>query len=69
MKSFNEWLNETNPELTTNANLGMVTTEDESLVLNQLDQLVNRVNGILNNVSESRRAEFIDLFITNLKRS
>jgi hypothetical protein len=68
-KTFNEWITKSVgelPELST-PNLGMQTMSDEVLALNQLDQLVDRVRGVLYNVSEEKRNELMEIFISNLQ--
>ncbi len=70
MGAFNEWITKRHgelPELATTPNLGMETNSDEELVANQLEQLVNRVTGLLHNVSEDKREHLVNVFISNLQ--
>lgn len=56
---FTEWMTKAeaeSPELT-----------EEAIVQNQLEQLANRVHGILANISEEKREEFLDGFIEILR--
>lgn len=72
IKSFNEWMT-TNHEGSLDAlkssddNLGLVTSEDEAMVVNQLEQFVNRIMGILHNVSEDKRGPLVEKLITDLR--
>ena len=56
---FNEWLTKAQAE-------EPALTED-AIVQNQLEQLANKVHGILSNVSEDRRGDFLDDFIEILR--
>lgn len=70
MKSFNEWLtanHETDALKTSDSNLGLVTSEDDAMVVNQLEQFVDRIMGILHNVSEDKRGPLVEKLITDLR--
>lgn len=73
MKSFNEWLTKTHEGesldslKTSDGNLGLVTNEDEAMVVNQLEQFANRIRGILYNVSEEKRDELLEKLFTDLR--
>lgn len=68
-KTFSEWVTKNVGDLgeLSTPNAGMQIMSDETLALNQLDQLVDRVRGILYNVSEDRRDELMEIFISNLQ--
>ncbi len=71
IQSFNEWLTKTCgnlDDLSTADNLGLLTQEDEAMVVNQLEQFVDRINGILYNVPEEKRAALVERLIVNLAR-
>lgn len=57
---FNEWLSQAQdretPELT-----------EEAVIQNQLEQLANKVRGILHNVNEEQREELLDGFVEMLR--
>lgn len=70
IKSFNEWLttsHNTDALKTSDSNLGLVTSEDDAMVVNQLEQFVDRIMGILHNVSEDKRGSFVEKLITDLR--
>lgn len=70
IKSFNEWLtanHETDALKNSDNDLGLVTNEDDDMVVNQLEQFVNRIMGILHNVSEEKRGPLVEKLITDLR--
>jgi hypothetical protein len=70
IKSFNEWLStnhNTDALKTSDSNLGLVTSEDDAMVVNQLEQFVDRIMGILHNVSEDKRGSLVEKLITDLR--
>ncbi len=69
MGKFNEWLTHRgdNDGLKHGRNTDLVTSEDSELVSNQLSQFVDRVAGILHDLSEEKKAEMVGKFIAELK--
>lgn len=70
IKSFNEWLtvnHEADALKNSDDDLGLVTNEDEAMVVNQLEQFVNRIMGILHSVSEEKRGPLVEKLITDLR--
>ncbi len=65
---FNEWITaRTSCEELGSSDLGMLTSEDDELVNSQLSQLVDRVAGVMHNVSESKRSQMIEKFFSEVK--
>ena len=70
MQKFNEWLTKTHGDeldAVKNNNMELVTDEDDALVANQLEQYADRINGILHNVAEDKRAAFLEKLINLLR--
>ena len=58
MKSFTEWL--------TKDEDSNVSNEEESLIINQLEQYVDRIRGVLYNISEEKRNALKSKLINDL---
>lgn len=67
---FNEWLTQKSPdnfkELTSNG-LGMEQKEDPSLIESQLEQWVDKLNGLLYNLPSETRVKLVEKVIEKLK--
>lgn len=66
---FNEWLTQNKDEevaALTNSNVELNVSQDDALVVNQLEQWVIKLNGLLHNVSEEKRGKLLEKVIKDI---
>ena len=66
MIRYNEWLD----DQAVNAELGgftMTTAHDDGVLANQMEQLVNRLEGLLHDVPESKKTALIDRLMRQIE--
>jgi flagellar motility protein MotE (MotC chaperone) len=66
---FNEWLTQRgdNSGLKHSDETEMITSEDSELVDTQMSMFVDRIAGIMHNLSEEKRAAAFKKFVTELR--
>jgi flagellar capping protein FliD len=66
---FNEWLTQNKDEevaALTNSNVELTVSQDDSLIVNQLEQWVIKLNGLLHNVDEEKRGKLLEKVIKDI---
>lgn len=66
---FNEWLTQNKDEevaALTNNNVELTINQDDSLIINQLEQWVTKLNGLLHNVTEEKRGKLLEKVIKDI---
>lgn len=66
---FNEWLTQNKTEeiaALTNNNVDLTMSQDDALILNQLEQWVIKLNGLLHNVDESKKEKLLEKVIKDI---
>jgi hypothetical protein len=62
--NFNEWLTQNHGDESSDLK---VIDQDDALVVNQLEQFVDRIAGILHTVSEDKKTGFVEKLISDLR--
>lgn len=66
---FTEWLTQNKGEeiaALTNSNVELTTSQDDALIVNQLEQWVIKLNGLLHNVSEEKKDKLLEKVIKDI---
>lgn len=66
---FNEWLTQNKDEevaALTNNNVELTVSQDDALIVNQLEQWVTKLNGLLHNVDEDKRGKLLEKVIKDI---
>lgn len=66
---FNEWLTQNKDEevaALTNNNVELTVSQDDALIVNQLEQWVTKLNGLLHNVDEEKRGKLLEKVIKDI---
>jgi hypothetical protein len=66
---FNEWLTQNKTEeiaALTNNNVDLTTSQDDALIVNQLEQWVTKLNGLLYNVDEAKKEKLLEKVIKDI---
>jgi len=66
---FNEWLTQNKDEevaALTNSNVELNVSQDYALIVNQLEQWVIKLNGLIHNVSEEKRGKLLEKVIKDI---
>lgn len=66
---FNEWLTQNKDEevaALTNNNVELTINQDDALIVNQLEQWVTKLSGLLHNVAEEKRGKLLEKLIKDI---
>lgn len=66
---FNEWLTQNKTEevaALTNNNVDLTTSQDDALIVNQLEQWVIKLNGLLHNIDEDKKEKLLEKVIKDI---